>query len=179
MSSALPASLICLRKKRKLSQREAAAQLNISQSMLSHYERGIREGSLDFLVRAAQFYAVSCDVLLGRDTEEAAVRAFLQTEAALEADHSLCLATIARAAAALSGGDEHSPLVQAVAVLLLRAIGQQEVPAHWLNAALEEILSGVQKKKSTAACVTTVRDCAVEIVREILAERCFLPSQND
>ncbi len=34
--------------------------------MLSHYEKGIRECGLDFLVRIADYYNVSCDYLLGR-----------------------------------------------------------------------------------------------------------------
>jgi len=58
--------LTLLRKERGLTQREAAADLGISQALLSHYEKGIRECGLDFVVRAADFYDVSCDYLLGR-----------------------------------------------------------------------------------------------------------------
>jgi len=54
-----------LRKEKHLSQKEAAQHLGISQALLSHYERGIRECNLSFLVRAASFYKVSCDYLLG------------------------------------------------------------------------------------------------------------------
>lgn len=54
-----------LRKERGLSQKTAASQLQISQALLSHYEKGIRECGLDFLVRCADFYCVSCDYLLG------------------------------------------------------------------------------------------------------------------
>lgn len=55
-----------LRKKRGLSQKDAAAELGISQSLLSHYEKGIRECGLEFLVRIAEYYEVSTDYLLGR-----------------------------------------------------------------------------------------------------------------
>lgn len=58
-----------LRKEKKLSQKQAALDLGISQALLSHYEKGIRECSLDFVVKAADYYNVSCDYLLGRTAE--------------------------------------------------------------------------------------------------------------
>ena len=54
-----------LREVRKISQKSAAASLGISQALLSHYEKGIRECGLDFLTRAAKFYKVSTDYMLG------------------------------------------------------------------------------------------------------------------
>lgn len=54
------------RKERNLSQKQAAEDLGISQALLSHYEKGIRECGLEFLVKAADYYNVSCDYLLGR-----------------------------------------------------------------------------------------------------------------
>lgn len=62
-----PAILTLLRRERGLTQKQAAAQLGISQALLSHYERGIRECGLDFLIRAADYYGVTCDFLLGRE----------------------------------------------------------------------------------------------------------------
>lgn len=58
--------LTLLRKERGLSQKQAAADLGISQALLSHYEKGIRECGLGFIVKAADYYGVSCDYLLGR-----------------------------------------------------------------------------------------------------------------
>lgn len=55
-----------LRKNKGLSQKDAANELGISQALLSHYEKGIRECGLSFLVRTADFYDVSVDYLLGR-----------------------------------------------------------------------------------------------------------------
>jgi len=55
-----------LRRKKKLSQRKVAADLKISQALLSHYENGIREPRLDFVVRACEYYGVSADYMLGR-----------------------------------------------------------------------------------------------------------------
>ena len=61
--------LTLLRKERGITQKEAAAHLGVSQALLSHYEKGIRECGLDFVVRAAEFYGVSCDYLLGRSPD--------------------------------------------------------------------------------------------------------------
>lgn len=55
-----------LRKERGYSQKKAAGDLEISQALLSHYEKGIRECGLDFVVKIADYYGVSCDYLLGR-----------------------------------------------------------------------------------------------------------------
>lgn len=57
-----------LRKKKGLSQKEVCAEMGISQALLSHYEKGIRECGLSFLIKTADFYNVSVDYLLGRTT---------------------------------------------------------------------------------------------------------------
>lgn len=69
MSSDFARIMTLLRKERKLSQKKAAEDLGVSQGLLSHYEKGKRECGLDFLVRAADYYNVSCDYLLGRSPE--------------------------------------------------------------------------------------------------------------
>lgn len=58
-----------LRRKKGASQRTAAADLGISQALLSHYENGVREPGLDFVCRACEYYGVSADYLLGRTDE--------------------------------------------------------------------------------------------------------------
>ena len=50
-----------LRKEKGVTQRKAAEDLGVSQALLSHYEKGIRECGLDFVVRSADYYHVSCD----------------------------------------------------------------------------------------------------------------------
>ncbi len=69
MNADFPRILTLLRKERGISQKDAAAKLGISQALLSHYEKGIRECGLDFIGRCADFYDVSCDYLLGRSPE--------------------------------------------------------------------------------------------------------------
>lgn len=69
MNSDFSRVLTLLRKEKSISQKKAARDLGISQGLLSHYEKGKRECGLDFLVKAADYYAVSCDYLLGRSPE--------------------------------------------------------------------------------------------------------------
>jgi len=69
MASDFSRILTLLRKEKGISQKSAAADLGISQALLSHYEKGIRECGLNFLVRCADYYGVSCDYLLGRSPE--------------------------------------------------------------------------------------------------------------
>lgn len=69
MNSDFPRIITLLRKERGISQKHAAEQLGISQALLSHYEKGIRECGLEFLVKTADYYNVSCDYLLGRSPE--------------------------------------------------------------------------------------------------------------
>lgn len=61
----LSVRLASIRNEKGLSQKQAAADLGISQALLSHYEKGIRECGLDFLSRASEYYGVSVDYLLG------------------------------------------------------------------------------------------------------------------
>ena len=76
MERNFPETLSALRKGRNISQRQAAADLGISQALLSHYENGAREPGLSFVCRACDYYGVSADYLLGRsDLPDAASNA--------------------------------------------------------------------------------------------------------
>ena len=75
MNSDFPRIITFLRKERGLSQKQVASDLGISQALLSHYEKGIRECGLDFLIRAADYYEVSTDYLLGRTVQRNTVTA--------------------------------------------------------------------------------------------------------
>ena len=66
MNTDFPRILSLLRKERGLTQKQVAADLGIAQALLSHYEKGKRECGLEFLVKAADYYNVSTDYLLGR-----------------------------------------------------------------------------------------------------------------
>lgn len=58
--------MVELRTEKGISQKAAAVDLGISQALLSHYEKGIREFNLDFLCRIAEYYGVTADYILGR-----------------------------------------------------------------------------------------------------------------
>jgi transcriptional regulator with XRE-family HTH domain len=66
MNNSFSRIITLLRKERGYSQKKVAGDLKISQALLSHYEKGIRECGLDFVVKVADYYQVSCDYLLGR-----------------------------------------------------------------------------------------------------------------
>ena len=66
MNADFARTLALLRKERGISQRQAAEVLGISQALLSHYENGVREPGLNFVIKACDFYNVSADFMLGR-----------------------------------------------------------------------------------------------------------------
>ena len=66
MATDFSRTLSLLRQEKGVSQRKAAAELGISQALLSHYENGIREPGLPFVVKVCDYYRVSADYLLGR-----------------------------------------------------------------------------------------------------------------
>lgn len=69
MKSVFSTRMAELRREKGLSQREAAAQLGISQALLSHYENGAREPKFEFVSEACDFYEVTADYLFGRTDE--------------------------------------------------------------------------------------------------------------
>ena len=82
MDRSFSQTLSALRRQRNLSQRAVAADLGISQALLSHYENGAREPGLQFVCRACDYYGVTADYLLGRSAHPGDVsvrdtRAFL------------------------------------------------------------------------------------------------------
>lgn len=64
-----------LRRGSGLNQRQLAAELKISQALLSQYENGGREPGLPFLCRVCDYFGVTADFILGRsDSTEGGVR---------------------------------------------------------------------------------------------------------
>ena len=59
-------TLALLRQEKGVSQRQAARDLGISQALMSHYEKGLREPGLAFVRKACDYYRVSADYMLGR-----------------------------------------------------------------------------------------------------------------
>ncbi len=84
-----------LRKERGISQKKAAIDLGISQALLSHYEKGIRECGLEFIVRCSEYYGVTTDYLLGvSESRNGVDLAFSQQESL---DDTTSVATLGQA----------------------------------------------------------------------------------
>ena len=57
-----------LRKRRKISQIKLSIDLNMNQNTISRYENLEREADYATLIKLADYFCVSIDYLLGRDT---------------------------------------------------------------------------------------------------------------
>ena len=57
-----------LRKKRKISQLKLAMDLNMNQNTISRYENMEREADYETLIKIADYFHVTLDYLLGRDS---------------------------------------------------------------------------------------------------------------
>ena len=141
MSTSISTRLVDLRKEKNLSQKEAATALGVSQALLSHYEKGIRECGLDFLCRASTFYDVSTDYLLGM-TETKMMSDALFTEDEIPQDKEMRMSTVFRASVYLMDrlgvyGRNHSSKIRTVYVLILyklylSALMKGAIPNHEL-----------------------------------------------
>lgn len=101
MSADFALRLSDLRKEKNLSQKEAASCLGVSQALLSHYEKGIRECGLDFLKRACNYYDVTADYMLGLSDNRHGLND-MYTKAELPTDGDLKIKTLFRAFVSLS-----------------------------------------------------------------------------
>lgn len=66
MENSLNIVLRKLRKRNKKTQKEIAEALNITSRAYGNYETGIREPSIDILIKIADYYEISLDILVGR-----------------------------------------------------------------------------------------------------------------
>ena len=141
MSTSVSTRLVELRKEKNLSQKEAATALGVSQALLSHYEKGIRECGLDFLCRASTFYDVSTDYLLGM-TETKMMSDALFAEYEIPQDKEMRMSTVFRSSVYLMDrlgiyGRNHSTKIRTIYVLIiykiyLTALINGAVPGHEL-----------------------------------------------
>lgn len=129
-----------LRKEKGITQREAAEQLGISQSLLSHYEKGIRECNLDFLIKAAGFYNVTTDYLLGISGSKTGIGGDFYSSEYEKSDGKLSVMTGIRALLELreylSSGNESADYSMAVAVAVYTALVREasagNIPKTWV-----------------------------------------------
>lgn len=141
MSTSISTRLVSLRKEKNLSQKEAAENLGVSQALLSHYEKGIRECGLEFLCRAATFYDVSTDYLLGL-SENKMVSDALFADYEIPQDSEMRMSTVFRSSVYLmerlgAYGKNYSNKIRTVYVLTiyklyLAALSHGAIPNHEL-----------------------------------------------
>ena len=134
--------LTALRKERGISQKEAAAALEVSGALLSHYENGIRECGLDFLRKAAAYYDVTSDYLLGISDSKRVFTELLDSGDRLQ-DGDFRLATIFRSAARIGeflvqSGDVTSLQIQeffamSIYLNIIYAAAAGIIPKSWVN----------------------------------------------
>lgn len=170
-----------------LSQKDAAKALGVSQALLSHYEKGIRECGLDFLCRASLFYDVSTDYLLGMSGARISSDALLNLSDVPQ-DAELRMATILRAASALleimgSNGNQNSEKIKSIYILTIYkiyicALNQGILPANsnlhpeitpFLSSSLlDYILSSISSGEEKAAKPQKLPMCIDTVVNEAL-----------
>ncbi len=197
MEKSFSVTLTELRKEKRLTQKEAAAKLGVSQALLSHYEKGIRECSREFLIKAADFYGVSCDYLLGRTTERTGEIGF-DIHKAIPGDFVLSPETLERAFIALiemleRGKDEKLNLLVAAELyrLIIMCAVTGFIPEKWVAGSIKTDLPQLldvsetfirsrfaslksklpaPKRKAAPACVQTVASQADGWLRDCLFE---------
>ena len=123
MERNFPVIITELRKEKGLSQKEAAAKLGISQALLSHYEKGIRECGQSFLIRIADFYDVSCDYILGRTNERNDVMAVAASLLTLNNDFEPSSKTYIKAAMIIRDAINDSEKLTGLKLDMVLAIG--------------------------------------------------------
>lgn len=144
MRGSFSTNLSKLRKEKGMSQKEAAAGLNVSQALLSHYENGIRECGLDFLIKAADFYSVTTDYLLGISDSKQGFAGAFTIKGDIESDKSMNTLTVYRVASRMreglttvGEGGEYSDEIHLIFGIMLYRIMLAEVkkgnfPKSWI-----------------------------------------------
>ena len=174
--------MLNLRKKKNISQKEAAQSLGISQALLSHYEKGIRECGLDFLVKAAAFYDVSTDYLLGlNDTERPFRENFEDKDVSLDAEFRT--STLFRAASMLRDDFEKNGAVKndlvkqyfALTIYQLAVLAARAgyVPKSWINLNLDSAAGQTKAEVEmiSRSLVQEGQEKPVKIIRQPLCIR--------
>lgn len=139
MSTSISTRLVELRKDKNLSQKDAATALGVSQALLSHYEKGIRECGLDFLCRASNFYDVSTDYLLGMtDTKMMSDALFVADE--IPQDSEVRMSTVFRSSVYMQErlglyGRNYASRIRSIYILTIykvyiSALRQGAIPNH-------------------------------------------------
>lgn len=150
-----------LRKGAGQSQKEAATGLGISQALLSHYEKGIRECGLSFIARASLYYGVTCDYLLGTSSSKYGFNEGFFALTDIQEDKKMDSLTVFRISSVLREKLRNRPPAYGDVFLkyfalsmyrfLITAVNAGDLPRNWIgentpvdNLIFTECLSGLQ-----------------------------------
>ncbi len=163
-----------------MSQKNVAADLGISQALLSHYENGIRECSLEFVVKVADYYNVTTDYLLGKSKSKYGFTDQLDLSVEMPSDHYPCIATSFRAACALRellGECDTLPAesrystsrLYAISIFRILIYGMMigKIPPKWINVEGDDDL--VEYAQAVEAVVNRILD--VPLKRSVMSNR--------
>ena len=133
--------LVELRTEKGISQKVAALELGVSQALLSHYEKGIREFNMDFLCKVADYYGVTTDYILGRTQSRTGLDS--NTLEDREEDSIFNTRSIYRAAimthermnAGSAQAGEHADILYAITLyrILFAAAQKGYIPKRWFS----------------------------------------------
>jgi len=82
--SLLSVNLKNLRERKKMTQKELAKYMNISQTSIAHYEKGDRQPPIQLLLDFSDFFGVSIDELVGNSKKNKSKRLHLDKDQALK-----------------------------------------------------------------------------------------------
>lgn len=169
-----------LRKERGISQKNAATELGISQALLSHYEKGIRECGLDFVIKCARYYGVSTDYLLGVSENRSGTHS-VGAEPIYTNDALVALSQAARALMATADGAAGSAVARQrlhdYYMLLLYRGARTLEQAGALSADVFQLETAAGKELASAAL--TMLDAQLLLQRHPRKSNAALPAHAD
>ncbi len=197
MATSFATTITQLRKRKGISQKKAAGELGVSQALLSHYENGIRECGLDFVLRVANYYGVSCDYLLGNSNSSISFD-MVENINDIPQDGEISINTLYRASAIVGArffknfnNGEKMMNLYAIAgyFMILKGVESGYVPQNWVGTHIptKEQLQFLQvmsvsmlddieknpkpcKPQEVPVCVKTITDWTSTFLNESLAE---------
>lgn len=197
MATNFAGTITQLRKRKGISQKKAAGELGVSQALLSHYENGIRECGLDFVLRVANYYGVSCDYLLGNSNSSISFD-MVENINDIPQDGEISINTLYRASAIvgarffknLNNGEKMMNLYAIAGYfMILKGVESGYVPQNWVGTHIptKEQLQFLQiisvsmlddieknskppKPQEVPLCVKTITDWTSSFLNERLAE---------
>ena len=173
MSIGFASKISSLRREKNITQKDAAKDLGVSQALLSHYEKGIRECNLEFVKKAAVYYNVSADFLLGlSDTKHGNRDVF--DDADIPSDAQTETTTVLRAFVSLmnmaeeEGGEAektfNSFFALAIRKFIYRASGEKKNYSALCDMTANALPKIKTEFPNKPQCIKTIESYATELI---------------